>query len=163
MSFFLRAVAAPLAALSLLANAALPAAPAPKRKPAAQPAAPAVTVDTRPWLFERSDIPPDPEWHFGKLSTGLRYAVRKNGVPPGQVAVRVRIDAGSLNERDSEQGYAHLIEHLSFRGSKYVPDGEAKRVWQRFGATFGSDSNAQTTATQTVYKLDLPGATEGGL
>lgn len=163
MSFFLRAVAAPLAALSLLANAAVPAPPAPKRKVAAQPAAPAVTVDTRPWLFERSDIPPDPEWHFGKLSTGLRYAVRKNGVPPGQVAVRVRIDAGSLNERDSEQGYAHLIEHLSFRGSKYVPDGEAKRVWQRFGATFGSDSNAQTTATQTVYKLDLPGATQDSL
>ena len=31
------------------------------------------------------------------------------------------------------------------------------------GATFGSDSNAQTTPTQTVYKLDLPSATEAGL
>ena len=126
-------------------------------------AAPAVAVDTAPWLYKGSDIPHDPAWHFGTLPNGLRYAVRRNGVPPGQVAVRVRIDAGSLEERDSERGFAHFIEHLSFRGSEYVPDGEAKRVWQRFGATFGSDQNAQTTPTQTVYKLDLPAATPASL
>jgi zinc protease len=116
-----------------------------------------------PWLYKGSDIVPDAAWRFGTLTNGLRYAVRKNGVPPGQVSVRVRIDAGSLMETDAELGYAHLIEHLSFRGSEFVPDGETKRVWQRFGATFGSDSNAQTTPTQTVYKLDLPSATEASL
>jgi zinc protease len=115
------------------------------------------------WLYKGSDIVPDAAWHFGTLTNGLRYAVRKNGVPPGQVSVRIRIDAGSLMETDAERGYAHLIEHLSFRGSEFVPDGETKRVWQRLGATFGSDSNAQTTPTQTVYKLDLPAATEASL
>ncbi|PAX07793.1 M16 family metallopeptidase [Sphingomonas lenta] len=120
-------------------------------------------VDPAPWLFKGSDIPPDPAWSFGTLPNGVRYAVRKNGVPPGQVAVRVRIDAGSLHETDAERGYAHFLEHLTFRGSRHVPDGEAKRVWQRLGATFGSDSNAQTTPTQTLYKLDLPGATPQGL
>ncbi|MFA5989035.1 MAG: insulinase family protein [Sphingomonas sp.] len=115
------------------------------------------------WLYKGSDITPDPAWYFGTLPNGLRYAVRRNGVPPGQVAVRVRIDAGSLFETDSERGFAHLIEHLSFRGSVHVPDGEAKRVWQRLGTTFGSDTNAQTTPTGTTYKLDLPGATTQGL
>lgn len=166
-----RVLAKPLVAL-LLVSVALPL-PAQQRARRAAPvsrtlppkavptrATAPVTVDTRPWLFADSDIPPDPNWHFGALPSGLRYAVRRNAVPPGQVAVRVRIDAGSLYETDAEQGFAHLIEHLSFRGSKYVPDGEAKRVWQRFGATFGSDSNASTTPTQTVYKLDLPGATD---
>ncbi|WP_163360505.1 insulinase family protein, partial [Klebsiella aerogenes] len=85
-----------------------------------------------------------------------RYAVRKNGVPPGQVSVRVRMDVGSLMEQDSERGFAHLLEHLSFRGSVHVPDGESKRIWQRLGVTFGSDSNASTTFTATTYKLDLP-------
>jgi zinc protease len=116
-------------------------------------------VDRSPWLFKGSDITPDPEWHFGTLPNGLRYAVRKNGVPPGQASIRVRIDAGSLYENDSEQGYAHFMEHLVFRGSQYVADNEAKRTWQRLGATFGSDTNAQTTFTQTVFKLDLPSAT----
>ena len=111
-----------------------------------------------PWLYEGSDVPVDKSWTFGVLNNGLRYAVKRNGVPPGQVSIRVRMDVGSLMEKDDEQGFAHFMEHLSFRGSKYVPDGEAKRVWQRLGATFGSDSNAETTPTQTVYKLDLPNA-----
>lgn len=73
------------------------------------------------------------------------------------------MDVGSLHERESEMGYAHLIEHLSFRGSSKVPDGESKRVWQRLGVTFGSDSNASTTPISTTYKLDLPDANETSL
>ena len=116
-------------------------------------------VDRSPWLFKGSDITPDLQWHFGTLPNGLRYAVRNNGVPPGQVSIRVRIDAGSLYEDDSEQGYAHFMEHLVFRGSTYVADNEAKRTWQRLGATFGSDTNASTGFISTVFKLDLPSAT----
>lgn len=161
MAFFSRAFApvlvlAPVLGLfsGVVAQTRPRAAPAP-----AAAAAPTVKVDPAPWLYKGSDLPHDPAWVFGTLPNGLRYAVRKNGVPPGQVSIRVRIDAGSLYEKDSERGFAHFIEHLSFRGSEYVPDGEAKRVWQRFGATFGSDSNASTTPTQTLYKLDLPAAT----
>ncbi len=116
-----------------------------------------------PWLYENSDIPIDKSWTFGVLKNGLRYAVKKNRVPAGQVSIRVRVDAGSLHENDDELGYAHLVEHLAFRGSTYVEDGEAKRIWQRFGVTFGSDSNAQTTPTHTVYQLDIPSITNDTL
>jgi zinc protease len=166
--------------LALLAFLTIGAAPqhsvrAPESRAEAQQATPSSSADAtdgRPgasiasraaWLYKGSDITPDPAWHFGVLKNGLRYAVRKNGVPPGQISVRVRIDAGSLYENEGERGFAHLIEHLSFRGSEYVPDGEAKRIWQRMGTTFGSDTNAQTTPTQTVYKLDLPSATDAGI
>jgi zinc protease len=168
MAFSPRAYRAPVL-LSLIAALAFPAQGQVARKPAQAPAPATVTtpapvaVDHGAWLYKGSDITPDAAWQFGTLPNGLRYAVRRNGVPPGQVAVRVRIDAGSLAETDSERGFAHLIEHLSFRGSAYVPDGEAKRVWQRFGATFGSDTNAQTTAVATLYKLDLPSATTDGV
>lgn len=122
-----------------------------------------VAVDKTPWLYKGSDVPQDPEWRFGTLPNGLRYAVRRNGVPPGQVAIRLRMDVGSLMERESEMGFAHLLEHLSFRGTAKVPDGESKRVWQRLGVTFGSDSNASTTPVSTTYKLDLPDANETSL
>ena len=128
-----------------------------RARPAPAPAA-AQAVDTSAWLYKGSDITPDPAWRFGTLPNGLRYAVRRNGVPPGQVAIRVRIDAGSLEETDSERGFAHFIEHLSYRASRYVPDGEAKRIFQNFGATFGADTNAQTSPVSTTYKLDLPSA-----
>lgn len=113
-------------------------------------------VDPTNWLYQGSDVPHDKEWVFGILPNGLRYAVRKNGVPPGQVSVRVLVDAGSMYETDAQRGYAHLIEHLTFRDSKYLKAGEAIPTWQKLGATFGSDTNAETSATQTVYKLDVP-------
>jgi zinc protease len=116
-----------------------------------------------PWLYKGSDVPPDLEWNFGELSNGMRYAVRKNGVPPGQVSIRIRVDAGSLYETDAERGYAHLLEHLVFRESKYLAEGTAIASFQRLGASFGTDTNAETSTTQTVFKLDLPNATPTSL
>ena len=159
-AFRASAILLPALGLALPANGAEP--PPAFQRPV-DPKAPTLPelkdVDTTAWLYKGSDITPDPAWKFATLANGLHVAARRNGVPPGQVSIRVRIDAGSLMETEPERGFAHFIEHLSFRGSRYVPDGEAKRVWQRFGATFGSDSNAQTTPTQTTYKLDLPSAT----
>ncbi len=130
----------------------------------AQPA-PAVGSEAKstPWLYRGSDVPQDPDWVFGELPNGVRYAVRRNGVPPDQVSIRIRMDVGSLNERDNERGFAHLIEHLVFRQSKYLGPAQAIPTWQRLGASFGSDTNAETTPSQTVYKLDLPNATPASL
>ena len=141
----------------LVTGSALPARDA---IPAKRPVAPPVTpLDaSRGWFYQNSDIPMDPAWVFGTLPNGVRYAVRRNGVPPGQVAMRVRVGVGSLDETAEQTGWAHLMEHVSFRGSKYVPDLESKRIWQRLGVTFGSDSNAATTPVSTTYKLDLPSA-----
>lgn len=146
---------------------ATPAFPQDSTAPAGDAAA-TITPNTapdsqKPWLFKGSDIPPYAAWHFGTLPNGVRYAVRRNGVPPGQVSIRVRIGVGSLMENPSQRGFAHLLEHLSFRGSAVAGDMESKRIWQRLGVTFGSDSNAETTFTQTVYKLDLPSATTASL
>ncbi len=128
--------------------------------PASSAPAPSTEV---PWLYKNSDVPPDREWTFGELPNGLRYAVRHNGVPPGQVSIRIRMDVGSLYETPSESGYAHLLEHLVFRQSRYLGQAEAIPTWQRLGATFGSDTNAETSPTQTVFKLDLPNATPAAL
>ncbi|HEU0100235.1 MAG TPA: insulinase family protein [Allosphingosinicella sp.] len=126
-------------------------------------AAPAWAAGDSGWFYRNSDIAPDPAWTFGTLPNGLRYAVRRNSVPEGQVSVRLRIDAGSLHEEDGERGWAHFIEHMAFRGTKNFGDGEARETWQRLGASFGSDTNASTEPTQTVYMLDLPHADQASL
>lgn len=153
MSSTLRAARRFALCLPLLALAVPPTVHA---KESIRPAA--TTASSAPWLYEGSDVPQDKEWIFGTLKNGLRYAVRKNGVPPDQISVRVLVDAGSMYETDAEQGYAHLIEHLTFRESKYLKEGETIPTWQRLGATFGSDTNANTSPTQTVYQLDVPDA-----
>ncbi|NKJ00558.1 M16 family metallopeptidase [Novosphingobium sp. SG707] len=116
-----------------------------------------------PWLYKGSDVPHDREWYFGVLDNGVRWAVRNNQVPPGQVSIRVRVDVGAMHEKPQEAGFAHLIEHLVFRQSRYLPQGAAIPTWQRLGATFGSDTNAETTPTATTYKIDLPDASPATL
>ncbi|MFM5886415.1 MAG: M16 family metallopeptidase, partial [Novosphingobium sp.] len=146
-----------LACVAVLVAQPATAKPAPAAAPAAKAAADV------PWLYRGSDVPRDKEWTFGELPNGLRYAVRNNGVPPGQVSIRVRIDAGSLYENDSERGFAHLLEHMVFRQSRYLGDGAAIPAFQRLGATFGSDTNAETSPVSTTFKLDLPNATPASL
>lgn len=110
------------------------------------------------WFYEGSDLEQERAWLFGELPNGLRYAVRRNYVPQGQVSVRALVDAGSMYETYTEHGYAHLLEHLLFRESKYLGPNEAFSRWQAMGAQIGIDANATTSPTQTVYQINLPSA-----
>jgi hypothetical protein len=94
------------------AGADRPAAPA--GGPAGQPAGAA-------WAHERSDLKPDPAVRFGRLPNGMRYAVARNATPEGEASLRLRIDAGSLMEKDDQQGLAHFMEHMIFNGTRNVP------------------------------------------
>ena len=67
----------PLALPLLLFAAALPALGQSTPPTPATEAAPTVAIDKTPWLYKGSDIAHDPEWRFGTLPNGLRYAVRK--------------------------------------------------------------------------------------
>ena len=110
------------------------------------------------WAFQQSDLPPDPAFRFGKLPNGMRYIIRHNATPPGTAAVRLDVDAGSLDEAPNERGFAHFVEHMAFNGSTHVPEGEMVRLLERKGLAFGADTNAQTGFEQTLYQLDLPRA-----
>ncbi|WEA27519.1 M16 family metallopeptidase [Rhizobium binxianense] len=130
-----------LAAVSLLANFASPAY--------------ADTLST-PWPQTQSDLKADPNVHFGTLANGMRFAIMRNATPPGQAAIRFRIGSGSLEENDNQQGLAHFLEHMAFKGSTHVAEGEMIRILQRKGLAFGPDTNAHTSYDETVYALDLP-------
>lgn len=108
------------------------------------------------WPQAVSDVAADPDIRFGTLSNGMRYAIRKQSIPAGQAALRLRVNAGSLMETDAQQGVAHFLEHMAFNGSRAVPEGEMVKMLERLGLAFGADTNASTDFDETVYKLDLP-------
>jgi zinc protease len=121
-------------------------------------AAPAVAMQPPTWPQERSDIAASKTVLFGTLPNGMRYAIKRGVIPPGRVSVRLRIDAGSLNESETQLGLAHFLEHMAFRGSAHVESGEALRILERLGLAVGADANAFTDFTQTIYKFDIPSA-----
>src|SRR5512142_2132024 len=55
------------------------------------------------------------------LGNGLRVIVVPTGFP-GAVSLQIAIQTGSRNEVDpGRSGFAHLFEHLMFRGTKAYP------------------------------------------
>jgi zinc protease len=149
---FLRSAAALALALPLVASQALADAPD-SRLAAVGPT----------WGFELSQRTPDPAVRFGRLPNGLRYAIQHNQTPKDGMAMRMRIGSGSLQERDEEQGLSHFLEHMAFRGSAHVPDGEVVRMLERQGLRFGPDTNATTGLDQTIYHFNFPKANAAAL
>lgn len=109
-----------------------------------------------PWPQTTSDIPADSNVRFGTLPNGMRYAILRNATPPGQASLRLRIDAGSLMEDETQLGLAHFMEHMAFNGTTNIPENELLRILERLGLAFGPDTNAATGFDQTFYQLELP-------
>ncbi|MFT4540318.1 MAG: zinc protease [Planctomycetota bacterium] len=125
----------------------------PRQDEAAQPNAPDAA---RAWDHATSDIAVDPRLHFGHLDNGMRFAWAHNPEPWHRVYVRLHVDVGSLAETESERGMAHFLEHMAFNGSEHFEAGTLIDWFQRNGMSFGADTNAHTSFSETVYKLDLP-------
>ena len=109
-----------------------------------------------PWPAVDSDLAPDPAVWWGVLPNGLRYAVRPNAEPRGRVSLRLLVAAGSAEENPDEQGLAHFIEHMAFRGTRQHPGDAMTAELQRLGIGFGPDTAAFTFVDHTIYELELP-------
>ncbi len=101
-------------------------------------------------------IPSEPALMTGVLPNGLRYVMLPQRNEPGHVSLRLVVEAGSLDEREDERGYAHFVEHMAFAGSAHYPPGKLVEFFQGLGVGYGADLNADTGFTRTIYKLDLP-------
>jgi zinc protease len=85
------------------------------------------------------------------LENGLTVILHHDGTSP-VAAVMVMYHAGSRNETPGRTGLAHLFEHLMFKGSEHVGDGEHFRLLQEIGATV----NGSTTEDRTNYFEVVP-------
>lgn len=85
------------------------------------------------------------------LHNGLRVILSEDHTAP-VIAVNVTYDVGSRNERPGRTGFAHLFEHMMFKGSENVGNGE--HYYQVF--TNGGSMNGSTNADRTNYYETLP-------
>lgn len=83
------------------------------------------------------------------LPNGLRAIVLPTGFP-GPVSLQIVVQAGSRNEVDpGRSGFAHLFEHLMFRGTRAYPAERYQRLLTRMGAR----QNAYTGDDLTVFHV----------
>lgn len=89
--------------------------------------------------------------HSTTLSNGARLHVLPTG-NHGIVAFEVWASVGSGDEPPAAAGISHLLEHLMFRGTEDVPDGEFDAVIEAYGVK----ANAWTWYDTTAYTAIAP-------
>lgn len=84
-----------------------------------------------------------------QLSNGLRVLVNRDECS-AMAAVSILYEVGSRDEEPDHTGFAHLFEHLMFRGTQAEPDfdGPIQEVC--------GENNAYTTADYTNYYITTP-------
>ena len=94
---------------------------------------------------------PKVEYTETKLANGLRVVISADHAAP-VVSLCVAYDVGSRNERPGKTGYAHFFEHMMFKGSGNVADGELAALIQNYGG----EHNGQTDKDHTIYFEEVP-------
>src|SRR5476649_957667 len=95
--------------------------------------------------------PPKITFTDTKLSNGLRLIVAEDHVAP-VYSIAVVYNVGSRDERAGRTGFAHLFEHMMFKGSENVGPGE------HFYTIFsnGGTMNGTTNKERTLYFETMP-------
>jgi len=85
------------------------------------------------------------------LKNGLRVITVEDHSAP-VISINIAYNVGSRNERQGRTGFAHLFEHMMFKGSENVGSGE------HFMLVFnnGGNMNGTTNEDRTVYFEALP-------
>jgi zinc protease len=98
----------------------------------------------------------------GTLPNGLAYYILENGKPENRAYLTLVVKAGSVLEKDDEQGLAHFTEHMAFNGTVRFPESELVNYLRSLGMRFGPEVNAYTSYDQTVYGIEVPTEPDGG-
>ena len=98
----------------------------------------------------------DPNVKIGKLSNGLTYYIRENKKPENRAEFWLLVNAGSMQENESQLGLAHFTEHMGFNGIKGFPGNKLTDELQKIGVSFGGGINAYTSFDETIYTLTMP-------
>ncbi len=90
-----------------------------------------------------------PNIYKEKLNNGITLLFYHQPHTP-EVMLKVMYDVGSKNEESAEYGFAHLVEHMIFKGTQKLSEQDIFEIARKFGAGL----NAYTSYDRTVYYFD---------
>ncbi len=95
--------------------------------------------------------PPKLDYKMTTLANGLKVVLLEDHSTP-IVHTEIWYHVGSKNERKGRTGFAHLFEHMMFKGSKNVePEGHPSYI-----SSIGGQSNASTNEDSTIFWQTTP-------
>jgi zinc protease len=123
------------------------------RAVAAAAVAAALAVTLAPWTAspDAATRPPKLDYKITTLANGLKVVLLEDHSTP-IVHLQLWYHVGSKDERPGRTGFAHLFEHMMFKGSKNV---ETEQHPSSI-SSIGGQSNAYTNEDATVYWETVP-------
>jgi zinc protease len=95
--------------------------------------------------------PPKLQYTMTTLDNGLKVVLHEDHSTP-IIHAELWYHVGSKNEKPGRTGFAHLFEHMMFKGSKNVePEGHPSWI-----SSVGGQSNATTNEDATIYWQTFP-------
>jgi zinc protease len=95
--------------------------------------------------------PPKLDYQLTTLPNGLTVILSEDHSTP-IVHVQLWYHVGSKNEKPGRTGFAHLFEHMMFKGSRNVdPEAHTSII-----SSVGGQANAYTTDDETVFWQTVP-------
>ena len=113
----------------------------------------AAVLSVSPWraALDAAVRPPKLSYQRLKLPNGLTVLLHQDRSTP-IVHVQLWYHVGSKDERPGRTGFAHLFEHMMFKGSKNVePEQHTSMV-----SSVGGRANAYTNEDTTVFWQTVP-------
>ncbi|WP_430809675.1 MULTISPECIES: insulinase family protein [unclassified Carboxylicivirga] len=95
------------------------------------------------------------EVKMGHLKNGMTYFIIPDG-NPGKVKLTMLTKVGALLEKPNQHGYAHMVEHMLFKGSENYPGRACLDELELMGMRRGIDSNGYTGSSSTQYFVTIP-------
>src|SRR5213080_4469522 len=124
---------------------------APSARPIAAAVAAALLVMAAATSPSAAVRPPKLQYEITTLPNGLTVVLSEDHSTP-IAHVQIWYHVGSKNEKPGRTGFAHLFEHLMFKGSKNVdPEAHTSMI-----SSVGGQSNAYTTDDETVFWETVP-------
>ena len=133
------AAATVLSAALAFASFPLAAQDAPRPKP--QPASTSFAFEARP---------PKLNFTTAKLANGLQIVFLEDHADP-IIALHIWYHVGSKDELPGRSGFAHLFEHLMFKGSAHLGPDEHSRIIEAAGGYDNAETNDDTTNFFEVF------------
>lgn len=99
-------------------------------------------------LHEKVKVLADNLKYFS-LKNEMKVVLYQDKTRP-KVLVQVAYDVGSSIETSPEKGLAHLVEHMIFKGTTFMTEGDIDAISRKYGASY----NAYTSNDVTSYYFE---------
>lgn len=104
----------------------------------------------------------------GKLNNGLEYHLLHNETPQRRASLWLVLKVGMMHEKESQQGFAHFVEHLVWRGTENINEQQLAEKFELLDITeepahISSVTGNDATMIRMNIALDHPHALEQAL